>query len=278
MSPPPFADLGKPVRDLFSKGFNFGVLKVDARAKTKSGIDLSSSCSSTIGAGQFVGTVDAKHKIKDYGLTVMGKWKTDNEITTELTLQDKIAEGLKLSADAVFSQAKGGISKGHLKAAYVHENCAVNGEVDLKQNLTTSLVLGYKGMVGGCQVKFDPQDMQVTSNSVALGFKHGDLLVDGYCNDGQIVGGTCMLSAAPDMDLGLQVVFGPEKNDFGVGCKYKLEKDTTVKAYVNQSGVVGLGFQQLLRPGLLVSLSARLDVTQIKEGDHKIGLALELEP
>lgn len=36
---------------------------------------------------------------------------------------------------------------------------------------------------------------------------------------------------------------------FGIGCKYALDKDAWVRAKVNNSSQVGLGYQQRLRDG-----------------------------
>ena len=52
MAPPTFGDLGKQSRDVFGKGFNFGVVKLDVKTKTESGIEFNSSGSSAIDSGK----------------------------------------------------------------------------------------------------------------------------------------------------------------------------------------------------------------------------------
>ena len=37
--------------------------------------------------------------------------------------------------------------------------------------------------------------------------------------------------------------------NFGIGCKYALDKDSNIRAKINNSSQVGLGYQQKLRPG-----------------------------
>lgn len=39
------------------------------------------------------------------------------------------------------------------------------------------------------------------------------------------------------------------ETNFGIGCKYALDKDAWVRAKVNNSSQVGLGYQQRLRDG-----------------------------
>ena len=52
MSPPSYVDLGKSARDVFGKGFHFGLVKLDVKSKTSSGIELSSGGQSNIDSGK----------------------------------------------------------------------------------------------------------------------------------------------------------------------------------------------------------------------------------
>ena len=50
-----------------------------------------------------------------------------------------------------------------------------------------------------------------------------------------------------------------------------------MRAKINNSSQIGLGYQQKLRDGLTVTLSTLIDGKNFNQGGHKIGLALELE-
>ena len=52
MAPPSYADLGKSARDVFGKGFHFGLVKLDVKSKTSSGIELNSGGQSNVDAGK----------------------------------------------------------------------------------------------------------------------------------------------------------------------------------------------------------------------------------
>jgi voltage-dependent anion channel protein 2 len=41
MAPPSYSDLGKQARDVFGKGYHLGVLKLDAKTKTSTGVEFS---------------------------------------------------------------------------------------------------------------------------------------------------------------------------------------------------------------------------------------------
>ena len=64
---------------------------------------------------------------------------------------------------------------------------------------------------------------------------------------------------------------------FGIGCKYALDKNASLRAKVNNSSQVGLGYQQKLRDGVTLTLSSLIDGKNFQQGGHKLGLALELE-
>merc|ERR1712071_181649 len=44
-----------------------------------------------------------KYKVAEYGLTFTEKWNTDNTLGTEVTVQDQIAKGLKVTFDSTFA-------------------------------------------------------------------------------------------------------------------------------------------------------------------------------
>ena len=57
----------------------------------------------------------------------------------------------------------------------------------------------------------------------------------------------------PSLETAVNLGWTASKNEttFGVGCKYALDKDAFVRAKVNNSSQVGLGYQQKLREGKL---------------------------
>ena len=55
-----------------------------------------------------------------------------------------------------------------------------------------------------------------------------------------------------------------------VGSKYILDKDAFVKAKIDNGGRLGLGYTQLLRPGIKLSLGGSFDTTRLHENVHKV--------
>lgn len=56
---------------------------------------------------QVFGSLSSKFAVKDYGLTFTEKWNTDNTLATDITIQDKIAQGLKVTLEGTFAPQTG---------------------------------------------------------------------------------------------------------------------------------------------------------------------------
>lgn len=52
MSPPHYADLGKKANDVFSKGYHFGVFKLDLKTRSESGVEFTSGITSNQESGK----------------------------------------------------------------------------------------------------------------------------------------------------------------------------------------------------------------------------------
>lgn len=179
MAPPSFSDLGKQARDIFGKGYHFGLWKLDCKTKTSSGIEFSTGGQSNQDSGKVFGSLETKYKVNDYGLTLTEKWNTDNTLYTEVAVQDKLLEGLKLAFEGTFAPQSGN-KTGKFKVAYGHENVKIDSDVnvDLKGPLVNaSAVLGYEGWLAGYQTAFDSQNAKLTANNFALGYTTKDFVL-----------------------------------------------------------------------------------------------------
>lgn len=78
-----------------------------------------------------------------------------------------------------------------------------------------------------------------------------DFLVAIIRNDGQLFNGSVYQKVDSNLDTGIQVSWaaGSQNTTFGIGCKYSLDKDASLRAKVNNSFQIGLGYQQKLRDG-----------------------------
>jgi voltage-dependent anion channel protein 2 len=76
-------------------------------------------------------------------------------------------------------------------------------------------------------------------------------------NDGQEFGGSIYQKVSPKLDTAIDLNWtaGSNETRFGIGCKYELDKEASVRAKVNNLSQIGLGYQQKLREGRVQVIS-----------------------
>ncbi|XP_028145016.1 voltage-dependent anion-selective channel isoform X1 [Diabrotica virgifera virgifera] len=281
MAPPPYADLGKRARDVFGNGYHFGLIKLNCKTKTASGVQFSTGGSSDHESGKVSGSLESKYTVKDYGLTFTEKWNTNNTLGTEIAISDQGIKGLKVSGNVNFSPQEG-YQSGVVKSEYGNERIHLNADVDLNSNgpvVRGSAVVGYQGWLAGYQAAFDVQNSKLAKSNFALGFSTSDFVLHTCVNDGQTFGGSIYQKINPKLETAINLSWAAsgEKTDFGLGCKYDLDADASLRAKINNASQIGLGYQQKLRDGVTLTLSTLIDGKNFNQGGHKIGLALDLE-
>ncbi|CAI9717883.1 voltage-dependent anion-selective channel protein 2-like [Octopus vulgaris] len=280
MAPPSYADLGKSSRDLFSKGYNYGFFKLECKTKTSKGVSLTTSGNSNSESGKVNGSLETKYKWEEYGMTFSEKWNTDNILATEITVEDQIAKGLKVSFDTSFAPQTGKRS-GKIKTGY--KNDYINGGVDVDfefagPTVHGALVLGYMGWLAGYQMSFDTSKSKLSRSNFAVGYSAGDFTLHTNVNDGTEFCGSIYQHVNPKLDIGVNLSWTSNSNvtRFGLGGKYILDSDTSVSAKINNSSQLGLGYSQKLRDGVVMTLSTLVEGKNFNAGGHKLGLGLEL--
>ncbi|XP_075209841.1 voltage-dependent anion-selective channel-like [Lycorma delicatula] len=280
MAPPCYGDLGKNARDVFGKGYHFGLLKLDLKTKTTSGVEFSSGGVSNRETGKVFGALETKYKFKEYGVTFTEKWNTDNVLATEIGVAD-FCQGAKVSLVSTFAPHTGDKSV-LAKSEYKNENVALNCDVDFKSGgplVLGSLVLGYNGWLAGYAMKFDAEKTKLVSNNFSLGYAAKDFVLHTNVDDGQDFGASVYQKTSDSLSTAIQLSWSAGSNEarFGIGCKYDLDEDSSVRAKVNNQSQVGLGYSQKVREGVTLTFSALIDGKNFSEGGHKVGFCLEME-
>lgn len=62
--------------------------------------------SSNLDTGKALGNLETKYKIKDYGLTFVQKWNTDNTLGTEVSMEDQVRNQFSKNVSAVVTRQK----------------------------------------------------------------------------------------------------------------------------------------------------------------------------
>lgn len=280
--PPSYADLGKAARDLFSKGYNYGQYKVEAKTKTANGVEFTTNGSSDHEKGLFVGNLETKYNWKEHGLTFNEKWNTDNTLATEVSVENQLLKGLKLSLDTKFAPQTAKKS-GKIKTAYKHDYVHTNLDLDLNSlTLLGSAVIGYKGYLAGYQFGLDTSKTAkalLSKNNFALGYSKDDLGIHVAVNDGSEFQASVSHKVSSQLETAVQInwAVGSNETKFGLGAKYCPDRETTLRAKLNNSSQIGLSYQHKIKDGVSVTFSGLIEGKSLNQGGHKFGIALDFE-
>lgn len=150
-----------------------------------------------------------------------------------------------------------------MKADFKHDAVTLNADVDLNAAgplVNAAAVIGHNGWLAGYQAAFDTAKSQLTRNNFAVGYSNGDFVLHTNVNDGQVFGGAVYQRVNRTLETGINLGWTASSNatNFGIGCKYALDRDASVRAKINNSSQLGLGYQQRLRDGKRSSFMGRL--------------------
>eukprot|EP00069_Balaena_mysticetus_P020523 bmy_02869T0 len=134
--------------------------------------------------------------------SIVKKWNTDNTLGTEITIEDQICQGLKLTSDTTFSPNTGKKSS-KIKSSYKRECINLGCDVGFDfagPAIHGSAVFGYEGWLAGHQMTFDSAKSKLTRNNFAVGYRTGDFQLHTNINDGTEFGGSIYQKVCEDLD------------------------------------------------------------------------------
>lgn len=279
---PAYTDLGRQANDVFSKGYHFGLYRLDLKTKSEAGVEFTSGIISNQESGKVSGSLASKYQVKDYGLSFTERWNTDNTLGTDITIADKIAAGLKLTLEGTFAPQTG-LKTGKLKTVFANELVSLNTILDLDLGgpvVDVAGVLHYKGWLGGVNTQFDTKNAKFNKNNFALGYLSRDFALHTNVDNGKDFGGSIYQKVSDKVDCGINMKWSSGSADtlFGVGFKYQMDSEASLHAKINNKALIGLGYQQKLKPGIILTLSCCIDGQNFNAGGHKVGVALDLAP
>jgi len=300
--PLPFKDLGKPVNDLFTKGFP-STYKFELTTAAENGMkfvasverktrEVSDSSGGKTKQDYIFSSFQPKIEIKEKGITFNGTLDTD-KLEGELILADLLQKGVKTTFKATaFDNSKQEIS-GDLE--YRTDSAAVNSGILWKDNaykLNFSTVVGYEGIsLGGTIGYFLPignVESSLDNFSLAANYTSGKYditnLFNGKKEKGDYklsVGAKILYNHSVHTNFAADLTYDPLKSlKDGVSLKllggYKFDDNTTMKAKVDTVGNVSLAYSQKAYSNL--TLTVATEVNALKVEDHKVGFSLAFAP
>jgi len=279
--PPSYADLGKQARDLFTKGYNVGFLKIDSTTKPHEQAEIKLGAAHNVGTGRMAGNVDLKYKFPKYGLTLTEKWHTDNVLTTELVCADQLSTGSKvtlLSDYSPMTKARSATVKGEFGNDMVHMNTDVSLIASPKIN--ASMVFGYQNWLMGVSSGYDTEKSALTHTNISAGRAFGSYVLNININNQTTYGASVYHRPNEKLELAANLSWaqGDQSPLFGLASQYKVDNSWTVRSKLMQNSQISFGTTHNLNEHLKLTMSMLCDLKSFNEGGHKFGMGFEYDP
>jgi len=282
MAPQKFADLGKEARDLLSKNFHFGTVKIEAKTKSANGVAFTAEGSHNTGNGDVGGSLEGKMTLSPYGVSLTKKWNTANVVSGTIGIENKLIDGLKVDLDGSFSPLTGKTST-KLKTDFTGL-ANLRGTLDVASadfaapTVHLSGVVAYQTLHAGCQASYDTAASKLVENNACVTYKSGGVAIHAAILNGSkysysvhhAVNDNLQVAAALQCDAGAET-------GLTVGGKYALDSTTYVKAKLDHKLNLGVSYSQNIAAGVQATLSTSVKGKALDQGGHLVGLQLNFD-
>ncbi|KAF8964323.1 eukaryotic porin/Tom40 [Flammula alnicola] len=281
--PPSWKDLGKSSNDLLGKDFNFHGVSLEVKTQTPSNVAFKVAGSRDTKSELITGDLEGKWSDKVHGLTLTQTWTTSNVLRNQIELDNLIANGLKLDLATSLSPDKGA-KTAVLSSVYKQSGLHTRASLDVFKGptFTTDTVLGRDGFLLGAEAAYNVTGGNITRYAAALGYNAPEYAVTVHAlNNFKTFSASYYHRVSRDVEAGAKAVYDSKSTHGGValevGTKTYLDSSAFVKAKINNSGVIALGYTQSLRPGVKASFGLALDTQKLNAASpdgpaHKVGV------
>ena len=291
MSVPHYGDFGKPTNDLLSKDFPIGQFKLDVKSTATDGkVQFNVLGHQDIKTGSIFGELKTKFTDKPNGLVLTQGWTTANALTTKVEITDRVTQGVKLELNGSLLPTSGNKS-GRFGLEYKQPGVHARSVVDLLKGPTvvSDVVVGRDGYLVGAEIGYDATDGRITRYNTCAGMYGKDYLMTMH-----MLGSMSVFQvgfhhrAAPGAEVAAKALWdtrnaaNQEKGHSSIvslelGTKFTLDNNAFLKAKIDNSGKVTLGYTQVMRPGFKVSLGGQFVTNKLGENVHKVGMSFVVE-
>ncbi|KAF8583129.1 hypothetical protein K439DRAFT_1661466 [Ramaria rubella] len=286
--PPSWKDLGKSSNDLLGKDFPIHGTSLEVKTKTPSNVTFKVAGQRDSKSSQINGDIEAKYIDPKNGLTFTQAWTTANALRTQLELDNQIAKGIKLDLTTTLLPNKDHKSA-ILNAVYKQPGLHSRAFLDVFKGptFTADTVLGRDGFLLGAEASYNVTDGAITRYAAAAGFSAPEYAVTLHgLGNFNTFAASYYHRVSRDVEAGAKAVYDHKATTGGVslevGAKAYLDSAAFVKAKINSSGLLVLGYTQALRPGVKASFGLALDTQKLNEvapsgPAHKVGASFVFE-
>jgi len=281
--PPSWKDLGKSSNDLLGKDYHFHGASLEVKTQTPSNVAFKVQGTRDSKSDAITGDIEGKWTDKVHGLTLTQTWTTSNVLRNQIELDNLIAKGLKLDLATSLTPDKGA-KTAVLNAVYKQSGLHTRGALDVFKGptFTADTVLGRDGFLVGAEAAYNVTGGNITRYAAAVGYNAPEYAVTVHgLNNLKTFSASYYHRVSRDVEAGAKAVYDSKATHGGValevGTKAYLDASAFVKAKINNSGVIALGYTQSLRPGVKASFGLALDTQKLNDANpigpaHKVGV------
>ena len=285
--PPSWKDLGKAASDILGKDYPIHGSTLEVKPRTPSGVTFRVFGLHDNKSQNISGDLEASWVNRKRGLAVTQAWSTANVLRNHIELENHLARGLKFELISTLvpeKQAKNALLAASYRAPGVHARNFV--DVFKGPLLTADVVLGRDGFLVGAETAYDAKDKKLARYNLAAGFYAPEYAVALHA-----LGNLSTYSASyyhrvnSDIEASARATYDSKASsnvNLEVGTKTYLDNAAFIKAKINNSGILALGYAQALRPGIKATFGLALDALKLTSGStdasaHKLGASLTFE-
>jgi len=283
MAPVSFSDIAKPANDILNKDFyHTASSTLEVKSKAPNGVQFTVKGKSDHKQGPITGSIEAKYTDKSNGLVLTQAWTTANTLDTKIELDNTVVNGLKteiLTSLFPESLSKGARLNLHFRQPHFHARAFF----DLLKgpSFIGDAVVGHDGYLAGAEVGYDVSDGRITRYSAAVGYSVPEYTAAiTATNNLRVFSASYYHRVNSLVEAGAKAAWDSKSSgqpSLEISAKYKIDSAAFVKAKVNNSGILALAYNQVLKTGVTLGLGASIDTQRLNEPTHKVGLSLNLE-
>ncbi|KAF9013204.1 eukaryotic porin/Tom40 [Cyathus striatus] len=281
--PPSWKDLGKSSNDLLTKDYPYHSATLEVKTQTPSNVAFKVAGTRDSKTDQINADIEAKWSDRKHGLTFTQTWTTSNVLRNVIEVDNQIARGLKIDLNTSLSPVSAA-KTAVINAAYKQSGIHTRASLDVFKGpaFTADAVLGRDGFLAGGEASYNVTEGKVTRYAAAVGYNAPEYSVTLHgLNNWKTFSASYYHRVSKDVEAGAKAVYDSKATHGGValevGTKHYLDNSAFVKAKINNSGVIALGYTQALRPGVKAAFGLAVDTLKLSDAapagpSHKVGV------